>query len=227
MWNWLKAAEAAEVIFYGIMVGLVLAEVVLRFVFKVAKDNVILEYVDSGMVAIMLALVIRTFAVQAFKIPSGSMENTLLIGDHLLVNKFLYGTKIPFTDKTILRLRDPKHGDIIVFQYPEDPSKDFIKRCVGVPGDVIEVKEKKLYVNGQAQEETYVVHHDLQVIPPEVKNPRDYFGPVTVSADAYFMMGDNRDFSKDSRFWGFLPRKMIKGKAWVVYWPIDRWRIIK
>ncbi len=227
MWTWLKAAEMTEIIFYGLMIGLVLAEVVLRYVLKVAKNNIILEYVDSGMVAILMALVIRTFAVQAFKIPSGSMENTLLIGDHLLVNKFLYGTQIPFTDKRILTVRDPQRGDIIVFRYPEDPSKDFIKRCVGVPGDIVEVREKQLWLNGQIQNEPYTVHRDLQVLPPEVGSARDFYGPVTVPADSFFMMGDNRDFSKDSRFWGFLPRKMIKGKAWIVYWPIDRWRGIR
>ncbi|NTV52148.1 MAG: signal peptidase I [Candidatus Firestonebacteria bacterium] len=204
-----------------------LAEVLLRYVLKVAKNNMVLEYVDSGMVAIMLAFVIRTFGVQAFKIPSASMENTLLIGDHLLVNKFIYGTRIPGTGKAFLALRDPQRGDVIVFQYPEDPSRDFIKRCIGLPGDVIEVKAKQVYVNGRLQDEPDVLHRDLAVLPPESGNPRDFYGPVTVPADAFFMMGDNRDFSKDSRFWGFLPRKLIKGKAWVVYWPFDRWRVVR
>jgi len=224
MIDWIRTAEAAELIFYGILVGLVLAEVLLRYILKVVKTNVILEYVDSGLIAVLLALVIRTFVVQAFKIPSGSMENTLLVGDHLLVNKFLYGTRIPFTDNEILRLRDPKRGDIIVFKYPLNPRRDFIKRCVGVPGDAIEVKDKTLYVNGQAQEGAYEIHRDLEVYPHETGNPRDNFGPVTVPSDSYFMMGDNRDYSADSRFWGFLPRKLIKGKAWVIYWPFTRWR---
>ncbi len=227
MWDWLKMTEAAELIFYGILVALVLAEVVLRWVLRVPKTNIILEYVDSGLIAVLLALVIRTFLVQAFKIPSGSMESTLLVDDHLLVNKFLYGTRIPFTDKDVLRFRDPQNGDIIVFKYPQNPRRDFIKRCIGVPGDVIEVKDKKLFINGKEQIEPYVLHRDLAVFPQETGHPRDNFGPVTVPPDHFFMMGDNRDYSADSRFWGFLPRKLIKGKAWVIYWPIPRWRGVK
>jgi signal peptidase I len=227
MLDWIRTAEAAELIFYGILVGLVLAEVILRYVLKVAATNVILEYVDSGLIAVLLALVIRTCAVQAFKIPSGSMEDTLLIGDHLLVNKFIYGTHIPFTDKDVWRFTDPKRGEIIVFKYPQNPRRDFIKRCIGVPGDTIEVKDKTLYVNGQAQVEPYVIHRDLEVLPRATGSPRDNFGPVKVPPEAYFMMGDNRDFSADSRFWGFLPRKLIKGKAWVLYWPVTRWRLVK
>jgi signal peptidase I len=227
MWEWIRTAEAAELIFYGIMVGLILAWLVLRFALKLPKTSVVLEYVESGLIAVLLALVIRTFLVQAFKIPSGSMESTLLVDDHLLVNKFLYGTRIPFTDKDFLRFRDPRHGDIIVFRYPQNPRRDFIKRCIGVPGDTIEVKDKELYVNGQLQVEPYVLHRDLAVYPRASGSPRDNFGPVTVPADSYFMMGDNRDFSADSRFWGFLPRKLIKGKAWVIYWPIPRWRMVK
>jgi len=225
MIDWIRTAEMAEVIFYGILVGLILAEVILRYIIRVAKGNVILEYVDSGLIAVLLALVIRTFVVQAFKIPSSSMEKTLLIGDHLLVNKFIYGTHIPFTDNEILRLRDPKRGDIIVFKYPLNTRRDFIKRCVGVPGDTIEIKDKVLLVNGYAQDEPYVIHRDLDLYPRATGNPRDNFGPVTVPPNAYFMMGDNRDYSADSRFWGFLPHKLIKGKAWAIYWPITRWRL--
>jgi signal peptidase I len=227
MWNWLRNVETAEVIFYGLMGGLVVAELLLRYVLKVAKDNLVLEYVDSGMAAILLAFVIRTFGVQAFKIPSGSMENTLLVGDHLLVNKFIYGTRIPGVEKPWLALRDPRCGDVIVFKYPEDPSRDFIKRCVGVPGDVVEIKEKSVYVNGRLQVEPLALHRDLAVLPRSGGSPRDFYGPVTVPADAYFMLGDNRDYSKDSRYWGFLPRKLIKGKAWAVYWPFDRWRVVR
>jgi signal peptidase I len=226
MIEWIRTAEAAELIFYGLLVGLTLAEVLLRYILRVAKTNLVLEYVDSGFIAIILALIIRTLFLQAFKIPSGSMENTLLIGDHLLVNKIVYGVQIPFTDKRILKIRDPKRGEIIVFRYPENPRRDFIKRCVGVPGDVVEVREKVLYVNNQPQSETYITHRDMRLLPPQV-SPRDTLGPVTVPADHFFMMGDNRDFSADSRFWGFLHRKMIKGKAWVIYWPVTRWRLIK
>jgi len=226
MWEWIRTAEAAELIFYGLLVGLTLAEVVLRYILKVSKTNVVLEYVDSGFIAIILALIIRTVLIQAFKIPSGSMENTLLIGDHLLVNKFVYGLQVPFTDKRIMKIRDPRRGDIIVFKYPKNPRRDFIKRCVGLPGDVIEVKNKILYVNNEPQNEGYVSFRDMRVLPATI-SPRDNYGPVTVPADHFFMMGDNRDFSADSRFWGFLPRKLIKGKAWVIYWPITRWRTIK
>lgn len=226
MWEWIKTAEAAELIFYGLLVGLTLAEIVMRFLLKVSKQNIILEYVDSGFIAILLALVIRTLFLQAFKIPSGSMESTLLIGDHLLVNKFIYGTPVPFSDRRILKIRDPRRGEILVFRYPENPRKDFIKRCQGLPGDIVEIREKVLYVNGQPKQEPYTTFRDLRVLPPEL-SPRDNYGPVTVPADSFFMMGDNRDYSADSRFWGFLPRKLIKGKAWVIYWPIPRWRVIK
>lgn len=226
MWEWIKTAEAAELIFYGLLVGLTLAEIVMRFLLKVSKQNIVLEYVDSGFIAILLALVIRTLFLQAFKIPSGSMESTLLIGDHLLVNKFIYGTPVPFSDRRILKIRDPRRGEILVFRYPENPRKDFIKRCQGLPGDIVEIREKVLYVNGQPKQEPYTTFRDLRVLPPEL-SPRDHYGPVTVPADSFFMMGDNRDYSADSRFWGFLPRKLIKGKAWVIYWPIPRWRVIK
>ncbi len=226
MWEWIKTAEAAELIFYGLLLGLTMAQVVLRFLVKLPKTNIIMEYVDSGFIAIILALVIRTLFLQAFKIPSGSMESTLLIGDHLLVNKFVYGTTVPFTDKRILKIRDPRRGDILVFKYPENPRRDFIKRCVGVPGDVIEVRNKVLYVNQTPQTEGYTVFRDMKILPPYI-SPRDNYGPLTVTADHFFMMGDNRDFSADSRFWGMLPRELIKGKAWVIYWPVLRWRVIR
>lgn len=225
MLEWIKTAEAAELVFYGLLVGLTLAQILFRFVFKINPKSILMEYVDSGFIAIILALVIRTLFIQAFKIPSGSMESTLLIGDHLLVNKFVYGTQIPFTDKTILKIRDPKRGDILVFKYPENPRRDFIKRCIGLPGDLIEVQNKIVYINGQPQSEGYAAFRDMRVLPPTV-SPRDNYGPVTVPASSYFMMGDNRDYSADSRFWGFLPKKLIKGKALVIYWPMTRWRAI-
>lgn len=187
----------------------------------VKKKGLIREYAESIAIAILLALVIRTYLVQAFKIPSGSMEDTLAIGDHLLVNKFMYGTKIPFTDKRVLTIRDPHRGDVIVFEYPEDPSKDFIKRVIGVPGDVIEGKEKKVYVNGTPYENPHEIHKEKDIIPKEM-NPRDTFGPVTVPADSYFVMGDNRDRSYDSRFWKFVRRDQIKGLAFIKYWSWDR-----
>jgi signal peptidase I len=188
---------------------------------QVKKKGLIREYAESIIIAVLLALVIRTYLVQAFKIPSGSMEDTLVIGDHLLVSKFVYGTKIPFVDKRVLTIRDPRQGDVIVFEYPEDPSKDFIKRVVGVPGDVVEGKEKKVYVNGKPYENPHEVHKEKDIIPKEM-NPRDTFGPITVPGGSYFVMGDNRDRSYDSRFWKFVRRDQIKGLAFIKYWSWDR-----
>ena len=187
----------------------------------VKKKGLLREYAESIAIAVLLALVIRSYLVQAFKIPSGSMEDTLAIGDHLLVSKFMYGTKIPFVDKRVLTIRDPRQGDVIVFEYPEDPSKDFIKRVIGVPGDVVEGKEKKVYVNGKLYENPHEVHKEKDIIPKEM-NPRDTFGPITVPANSYFMMGDNRDRSYDSRFWKFVRRDQIKGLAFIKYWSWDR-----
>lgn len=176
---------------------------------KVVKD-----YAEALVIALVLAFFIRSFVVQAFKIPSGSMLETLQIGDHLLVNKFLYGLKIPFTDKVFIEVSDPEFGDIIVFEFPEDPSKDFIKRVIGLAGDVIEIRDKQVFRNGEKLEEDYIRHTDPNII---VGN-RDNFGPVTVPEGVCFVMGDNRDESYDSRFWGFVKRETIKGKAWILYW---------
>lgn len=184
------------------------------------------EWTESIVVALILALIIRTFVVQAFKIPSGSMEDTLLIGDHLLVSKFVYGMQIPFTEKRILRFKDPQQGDVIVFEFPEDRGKsyfsrrDFIKRVVGVPGDVIEVRDKQVYVNGEKYELPQAIHKEAETIPAEF-GPRDFMKPVTVPAGSYFVMGDNRDRSYDSRFWGFVTEPEIKGKAFIKYWSWD------
>jgi signal peptidase I len=197
----------------------------------VHKKHIVREYAESILIAALLALVIRTFVVQAFKIPSGSMEDTLAIGDHILVNKFIYGSKIPFTDKRVLRLRDPRRGDVIVFEYPEDPSKDFIKRVVGTPGDEIEEINKQVYVNGKLYVNPHEVHKEPEIIPRE-QNPRDSFGPVKVPTNSLFVMGDNRDRSYDSRFWGFVTYDKIKGLAFIKYWSWDkehwsvRWRNI-
>lgn len=181
------------------------------------KKHIVREYAESIIVAVILALIIRTLVVQAFKIPSGSMEDTLAIGDHILVNKFIYGMKVPFVDQRFFKIRDPKRGDVIVFEYPEDPSKDFIKRVVGTPGDTVEVKNKRVYVNGQPYDNPHEVHKEKDVFPKE-QNPRDNMDPVKVPADSYFMMGDNRDRSYDSRFWGFVPFSKIKGLAFIKYW---------
>jgi len=186
----------------------------------VGKKHIVREYAESIVIAIILALIIRTFVVQAFKIPSGSMEDTLAIGDHILVSKFIYGSKIPFTDKRLMKIRDPKRGDVIVFEYPEDPSKDFIKRVIGTPGDVIEERDKKIFINGQLYVNPHEVHKEMEIVPRE-QNPRDNFGPVKVPEGSYFVMGDNRDRSYDSRFWGFVKNPKIKGLAFIKYWSWD------
>jgi signal peptidase I len=175
------------------------------------------ENVEAIVIAIILALFIRTFVVQAFKIPSGSMIPTLQIGDHILVNKFIYGVKIPFVNKTIIPYKSPKIKDIIVFQYPVEPDKDFIKRVIGCPGDVVLVKNKKVFVNGAPLNHDPGMFTDPHTISGQI-NPRDNIGPITVPAGAYFVMGDNRDNSYDSRFWGFVDESSIKGKALVIYW---------
>lgn len=172
------------------------------------------EYAEALIVALILAFFIRSFVVQAFKIPSGSMLQTLQIGDHLLVTKFAYGVKIPFTNSMIIEREGPKRGDVIVFDFPEDPSKDFIKRVIAVPGDVIEIREKKVFLNGEELSEPYIQHVDASTSVPR----RDNFGPVMVPQNKYFVMGDNRDESYDSRFWGFVERNTIAGKALILYW---------
>lgn len=172
------------------------------------------EYGEALFVALILALVIRTFVVQAFKIPSESMVKTLLVGDHLLASKFSYGIKVPFTHTYIYKGEDPVKGDIIIFEYPNDPSVDYIKRIVGTPGDTIEVRNKQLFRNGEPVKESFIRFTE----PDRIQPVRDNFGPVTVPADKYFVMGDNRDNSMDSRFWGFVDRSAIRAKAWRIYW---------
>ncbi len=181
------------------------------------KKSVIREYAEAIIIAVVLALIIRSFVVQAFKIPSGSMKPTLLIGDHILVNKFLYGIKIPFTDIRLFPIRHPQRGDIMVFVYPVEPDKDFIKRVIGVPGDTVEIRNKLVYINGKLLNDPYGVHVEKIILPAPVQ-PRDNFGPVHVPSHKYFVMGDNRDRSYDSRFWGFVDESAIKGKAFIIYW---------
>jgi len=178
------------------------------------------ENVEALILAILLALFIRTFIVQAFKIPSGSMKQTLQIGDHILVNKFIYGVKLPYFNTTIIPYKKPQREDIIVFKFRQEPEKDFIKRTIGVPGDVIEILNKEVYVNKKRMEQDYAVYTDLHIIPKAMQ-PRDNFGPVTVPEDSIFVMGDNRDHSYDSRFWGFVDMKDVKGKAIIIYWSWD------
>ena len=195
------------------------------------KKGKLRENIEALVIAIILALFIRTFIVQAFKIPSGSMKQTLLIGDHILVNKFIYGVKLPFTDKTIIPISKPEREDIVVFKFPDDPSKDYIKRVIGVAGDTIEIRNKQLYVNGQAFNMASAIFLDPSVIP-KAYQPRDNYGPATVPEGHLFVMGDNRDHSFDSRFWGFVNLKLVKGMAFMIYWSWDkddfgvRWRRI-
>jgi signal peptidase I len=175
------------------------------------------EYSEAIIVAIVLALFIRTFVVQAFKIPSGSMIPTLLIGDHILVNKFLYGIRIPLADKKILAFSQPKRGDVVVFVYPLDESKDFIKRVIGVEGDTILIKGKDVYINGERYADTHA--HYIDNNPGEGSVYRKDFGPFTVPKDSLFVMGDNRDRSYDGRYWNkFVTLDQVIGKAFLIYW---------
>jgi signal peptidase I len=181
------------------------------------------EYFESIVIAVILALFVRTWVVQAFKIPTGSMENNLLIGDHLLVNKFSFGPTISDIEKIVLPMRDPRRGDVVVFKYPDEPERDFIKRVIGLPGETLELRQKKIYINGQPLDEPYV--HFLEPAAEGQETTafdlRERYGPVQVPANQYFVMGDNRDNSQDSRYWGFLPRHYIKGKALMIYWSFD------
>lgn len=190
------------------------------------KESVIWEYTKSILIALVLALIIRTFIVQAFVIPSGSMKETLMIGDRILVNKFLYGITIPFTDIHFLKIRQPARGDVVVFVYPKDPSQDFIKRVIGVPGDKIRIVDKKVYVNEQLYANPHEQHTDGRIIPAAM-SPRDNMAEITVPTDSYFVMGDNRDNSYDSRFWGFVKGESIKGPAILKYWSWDakHWKV--
>jgi signal peptidase I len=184
---------------------------------KEKSKSKIQEYIEAIIIAVLIAVFVRTFIVQAYKIPSRSMVPTLLVGDHLLVNKFIYGVKIPFLRNTLLPITDPKRGDIIVFIYPNDRSKDFIKRVIGVAGDKIEIKNKKIFLNGKEYTDSYGIYSDNVIYPSSIQ-PRDNFGPVTVPKESLFVMGDNRDESADSRYWGFVDLKDVEGKALIIYW---------
>ena len=195
------------------------------------KKSVAREYFESLVIAVVLALFIRTFVVQAFKIPTGSMEPNLLIGDHLLVNKLVFGPYSRGIERTVLPMKEIDRRDVIVFKYPEDPERDFIKRVIGLPGEQIEVRQKRVYVNGRLLDEPYA--HYMEQPPPVPQHldpddrqgaggdPRESYGPVTVPPKHYFVMGDNRDNSQDSRYWGFLPRDYVKGRALVIYWSYE------
>ena len=182
------------------------------------------EYGEALFIALILALVIRAFLVQAFSIPSASMQPTLLVGDYLLVNKFSFGIRNPFTNKVWIPLWQPQRGDIVVFIFPQDPSKDYIKRIIGLPGDKVQVVNKKLFLNDKPLETPQAVYTDDIIIPAPhrpTESARDNFGPVKVPPNAYFVMGDNRDHSYDSRFWGFVPMDYLRGRAFIIYFSWD------
>jgi signal peptidase I len=189
------------------------------------KKSTVREYYEALLIAIIFVNFARIFVFQAFKIPTGSMEDNLKIGDHIIVNKFIYGPMGGPLDR-LMPLRDVHRGDIIVFRYPLQPDTDFVKRVIGMPGDSVSVKDKVVYINGKALDEPYVVHDDPQIYPdqpalPEPYRSRDQFGPYQVPPGQYFAMGDNRDRSSDSRYWGTVPRSLIKGRAFMVYWSFD------
>ena len=191
------------------------------------KKSVPREYLESLVVAFILATFIRTFVVQAFKIPTGSMEKNLLIGDHLLVNKVVYSPSLGSLEAKLLGKKPIQRGHVVVFKYPEEPARDFIKRVIGLPGETVEIKDKKVYIDGKALDEPYVhfLEPPLSPTDPEygmrVEGQRDNWGPKQVPPGQLFVMGDNRDNSRDSRFWGFLPLDQIKGRALIVYWSYE------
>ncbi len=199
---------------------------------NIIKKIINRENIEAIIIAVVLAMAIRTFVVQAFKIPSGSMEPTLLIGDHILVSKFIYGISIPFLDKKLIQIKKPERGDVVVFIYPADESKDFIKRVVAVEGDTINVRQKKVYLNGRPVDDPHAHFTDSTIYngSDAAAGPRDNFGPKTVPPGHIFVMGDNRDHSLDSRFWGFVDINKVRGKAFMIYWSWEsflnnfRWR---
>ena len=196
-------------------------EILIRVLFPLFKKNPWMETVDSLWVAMAVALSLKAVLIQPFTIPSGSMEDTLLVGDYILVKKYEYGYSLFNKTDRFLEFKKPQRRDVVVFQFPQDPSKDFIKRCIGIPGDVIELKNQDLYVNGEKQIEPYVKHIMPANLAIEEEGPdtlKVNFGPVTIQPGHYFMMGDNRDNSLDSRYWGQLDEKLIKGRAWLIYW---------
>ena len=186
------------------------------------RKSIVREYFESIVIAVILALFIRTWVVQAFTIPTGSMEQNLLIGDYLLVNKFVLSPTTIGIEDTLLPVGTVKRGDIVVFKFPEEPARDFIKRVIGLPGETLEVRGKHVYINDEPLDEPYLRDQMSAVLPGAVAlDRRDNYGPVSVPDDHYFMMGDNRDDSQDSRFWGPLPHSHLKGKAMLVYWSYE------
>jgi signal peptidase I len=194
---------------------------------QVRHESSLSEWIRAVVLSVAVVVTFRGVVAQAYQIPSGSMEKTLLVGDFLFVNKMLYGSEIDIGMSghrlfyhRFPAIRQPAAGDIIVFRYPENPQQDFIKRCVAIGGQTVEIRNKELFVDGVRQVEPYVIHIDPRILPREVSQ-RDNFGPYKVPAGDIFMMGDNRDNSHDSRFWGPLPVSLVKGKAFVRYFSWD------
>ena len=187
------------------------------------QKSTVREYFESIVIAVILALFVRTWVVQAFKIPTASMENNLLVGDHLLVNKFVFAPTASALERMSLPIDPIERGDVVVFKYPEEPERDFIKRVIGLPGDTVELRNKKVHVNGKPLDEPYVHFLEPASEGQEVTSfdVRERYGPVTVPNGQFFVMGDNRDNSQDSRYWGFLPREYIKGRALMIYWSYE------
>jgi signal peptidase I len=212
---------------------------------NIKKKSTLREYVEAFIIAIILALFIKTFIIQAFKIPSGSMKPTLQVGDHLLVNKFIYGIKLPFIRKTLIPISTPQRGDIIVFIFPVD-GRDFIKRVIGLPGEQIEIIGKNIIINGKPIEDPFGNYSAKGTLIQNWQSAHR-FGPVVIPEGHYFVMGDNRDHSHDSRFWGSMqsenwdypagrhvdpirkriwgtvPSELIEGKAFIIYWSWPNW----
>jgi signal peptidase I len=185
------------------------------------KKTIGREYLEALLIAVIFVNFVRIFAFQAFKIPTGSMIDNLLIGDHIIVNKFAYGPHGDGPGSSLLPFREVRRGDVVVFRYPEDPEVDFVKRVIGLPGETIDIRDKAVLVNGEPLTEAYTVFRDPVVVPDKPMlsmRVRDQFGPERVPEGSYFVMGDNRDHSNDSRFWGPVPASMIKGRAFMVYW---------
>ncbi len=182
------------------------------------RKSLVREYAEAILIAVLLALVIRQAGVQAFTIPSGSMMDTLLVGDYILVNKFLYGAELPFSDVHLPGFRTPERGDVVVFKYPNDESRDFIKRVIAVGGDTVQVQDNRVMLNGRPIEEPYVRPGSIPAVPSGHCGYLYGCGPLVVPPGSYFVMGDNRDNSQDSRYWGFVRREKIRGKAFLIYW---------
>lgn len=189
-----------------------------------AEKSLLREYLEALLIAVIFATFARTYVVQAFKIPSGSMEKNLLIGDHILVNKFIYGPTVSALEEKLLPVRPVHRGDVVVFKYPGEPERDFIKRCMGLPGDTLRLLDKDLYINGRFVDDSGYTWYSDELFPRGDLfggRRRDTFGPRIVPPQSYFCMGDNRDNSNDSRVWGEVPRSYVKGRAFMVYWSFE------